>query len=205
MENNLRKIIRETLSEIESKSMSLINEDCSISEDLRYHLDGGLGLCETIFRYGSDKHIDLINEVRRLYSSGAIQLSEDDLFVISTDAGEKAIFEGREVVLDLPFIDHEDLNEVKHKGKDVDLNKPFRTPSGPKKFAVYVKGKNGNIKKVTFGDPNLKIKNYDPKASKSFRARHKCSEKKDRETAGYWSCNVGRYADLLGLVSKNAW
>ena len=34
------------------------------------------------------------------------------------------------------------------------LNKPFRTPSGPKKFAVYVKDpKSGNVKIVRFGDP----------------------------------------------------
>jgi len=38
------------------------------------------------------------------------------------------------------------------------LNKPFRTPGGPKKFAVYVKNKKGNIVKVTFGDPARSIK-----------------------------------------------
>lgn len=31
------------------------------------------------------------------------------------------------------------LLETEHKGKKVKLNKPFRTPGGPKKFAVYVK------------------------------------------------------------------
>ena len=40
------------------------------------------------------------------------------------------------------------------------LNKPFRTPSGPKKFSVYVKNpKTGKIIKVNFGDPNMKIRN----------------------------------------------
>jgi hypothetical protein len=98
------------------------------------------------------------------------------------------------------------INEAEYKGKKVNLNKPFRTSGGPKKFAVYVKNpKTGNVKKVSFGDPNLKVRNRNPKAAKSFRARHKCSQKKDRTTAGYWSCSVGRYAKQLGLSSKNAW
>ena len=85
------------------------------------------------------------------------------------------------------------------------MNKPFRTSGGPKKFAVYVKSKSGGVKKVTFGDPKLKVKNANKKAAKSFRARHKCDQKKDRTTAGYWSCNVGRYSKQLGLASSNSW
>jgi hypothetical protein len=97
------------------------------------------------------------------------------------------------------------LEEAKHRGKNVKLNKPFRTSGGPKKFAVYVKSPSGNIKKVTFGDPNLRVRNRNKGAAKSFRARHRCDQKKDRTTAGYWSCNVGRYAKQLGLSSKNSW
>lgn len=85
------------------------------------------------------------------------------------------------------------------------LNSPFRTSGGPKKFAVYVKTPKGTIKKVTFGDPNLKVRNRNAKAAKSFTARHKCSQKKDRTTAGYWSCHVGRYAKKLGLKSSRTW
>jgi UDP-2,3-diacylglucosamine pyrophosphatase LpxH len=51
----------------------------------------------------------------------------------------------------------------------------------------------------------LKVKNANKKAAKSFRARHNCAQKKDRTTAGYWSCNVGRYAKQLGLSSSNSW
>ena len=48
------------------------------------------------------------------------------------------------------------------KPKNRKLNKPFRTPKGPKKFAVYVKDpKTGNIKIVRFGDPNMEIKRDD--------------------------------------------
>jgi hypothetical protein len=107
--------------------------------------------------------------------------------------------------LDAPVYEEEEINEAEYRGRNVDLNKPFRTPGGPKKFAVYVKSPKGNVKKVTFGDPGLRVRNKNKKAAKSFRARHKCDQKKDRTTAGYWSCNVGRYAKQLGLSSSNSW
>ncbi len=37
------------------------------------------------------------------------------------------------------------------------LNKPFRTPGGPKKFSVYTKNEKGNVVKVNFGDPIMEI------------------------------------------------
>jgi hypothetical protein len=73
---------------------------------------------------------------------------------------------------------------------DKPLNKPFRTPDGPKKFAVYVKNDKGNIVKVNFGDPNMEIKRDDPERRKSFRARHDCANKTDKTKAGYWSCKM---------------
>lgn len=97
------------------------------------------------------------------------------------------------------------LNEAEHRGRKVKLNKPFRTPGGPKKFAVYVKSKGGSIKKVTFGDPNMRVRNRSKARAKSFTARHKCSQKKDRTTAGYWSCHVSRYRKALGLSSSRTW
>ena len=75
-----------------------------------------------------------------------------------------------------------------YQGHKVTLNKPFRTPDGPKKFAVYVKNNKGKVIIVRFGDPNLSIKRDDPQKRKSFRARHKCDQKKDKTTPGYWSC-----------------
>jgi len=78
---------------------------------------------------------------------------------------------------------------AEYQGKKVTLNKPFRTPDGPKKFGVYVKNDKGNIVLVRFGDPNLSIKRDDPKRRKSFRARHKCdSDPGPKWKARYWSC-----------------
>ena len=72
------------------------------------------------------------------------------------------------------------------------LNKPFRTPGGPKKFSVYVKNEKGNVVKVNFGDPNMEIKRDDPKRRKSFRARHNCANPGPKTKARYWSCKQWR-------------
>ena len=74
----------------------------------------------------------------------------------------------------------------KNKGKK--LNKPFRTPGGPKKFSVYVKNDKGNIIKVNFGDPGLSIKRSNPGRRKNFRARHNCDNPGPKTKARYWSC-----------------
>jgi hypothetical protein len=82
------------------------------------------------------------------------------------------------------------IQEAEYKGRKVTLNKPFYTPDGPKKSSVYVKNGKGNVVKVNFGDPNMEIKRDNPSNRKSFRARHKCSEKKDKTTPGFWSCKA---------------
>ena len=66
-------------------------------------------------------------------------------------------------------------------------NKPRRTSGGSKKFVVKA-CKDGKEKIIRFGDPNMKIRKSNPKARKSFRARHKCDTAKDKMTARYWSC-----------------
>ena len=83
-----------------------------------------------------------------------------------------------------------------YQGKEVSLNDPVR--GGSKKFYVYVKSKKGNVKKVSFGDTGLSVKLKQRGARASFAARHKCSTKKDKTKAGYWSCNIGRYWKSLG-------
>ena len=69
-------------------------------------------------------------------------------------------------------------------------NKPKRTPGKSKKSAVLAKNKNGQVKLVRFGDPNMSIKKDQPARRKSFRARHKCGNKKNILSAGYWSCKA---------------
>lgn len=82
------------------------------------------------------------------------------------------------------------INEAEYRGRKVSLGKPFLTPGGPKKRSVYVKNAKGNVVKVNFGDPNMKIKKSNPKRRKSFRARHNCSNPGPRWKARYWSCRA---------------
>lgn len=206
---DLRELIKEALEEQLDKTL-ILTESVEISEELQYHIDNEISLTDNIFRAYSESYFNLVNEVRDLWNEGKINLNEVDTLMVESDLGKKVKIGNKYIYLDAPYVhetetDEDILAEAKHRGKNVKIGKPFRTSGGPKKFAVYVKSKSGGVKKVTFGDPKLKVKNANKKAAKSFRARHKCSEKKDRTTAGYWSCNVGRYAKQLGLSSSNSW
>jgi hypothetical protein len=201
---NIKDILLEYIENLEQPTL-VLKEDVEISAHLQYHIDNKLSLTNNVFRVYSEGYFNLVNEVRGLWEEGLISLNEEDTLMVESDLGETAQFEGEYVYLDAPVSVMEEINEAEYRGKNVDLNKPFRTSGGPKKFAVYVKSDKGNVKKVTFGDPNLRVRNNNKKASKSFRARHKCDQKKDRTTAGYWSCNVGRFAKQLGLSSSNSW
>lgn len=206
---DLRELIKEALEEHLDKSL-ILKENVEVSEALQYHIENGMSLTNNVFRVYSEGYFDLVNEVRNLYNEGKIDLNDEDKLMVESDLGKKVKIGKEYIYLDAPYVyetetEEDILAEAEHRGKKVNIGKPFRTPGGPKKFAVYVKSKSGGVKKVTFGDPKLRVKNANKGAAKSFRARHKCSEKKDRTTAGYWSCNVGRYAKQLGLSSSNSW
>ena len=91
-------------------------------------------------------------------------------------------------------IDENDLFEAEYQGRKVPLNKPMR--GDVKKFKVYVKDpKTGNVKKVNFGHggtsakrKTMRIRKSNPKARKSFRARHNCDNPGPKTKARYWSC-----------------
>jgi len=94
------------------------------------------------------------------------------------------------------------LNEAEYQGKKVPIGKPKRGGASGKKFYVYVMNK-GKVKKVSFGDSGgLSTKVNDPKARQAYAKRHHCERAKDKTTAGYWSCHIGRYWKSLG-GSKN--
>ena len=276
-----------------------------LSEGLQYHIDKKIPLFETVYRIGSEKHLSLIKEARKMYSRNIIDLCEEDEALIKTHLGEFALYEGESVPLDLPMLNEkegvphytkdgkewkgklhkmpdgslmsgnphdkngsgpngeseklyhkEDLNEdrkynqeellrldliarrrfdcdyekctdeqkaevlkdkvkvgvkealqeakkeideAEFKGKKVSLGKPKR--GGPKAYYVYVKD-GDKVKKVTFGSGGLRAKIKNKEARNAFAARHNCKDKKDRTKAGYWSCNLPRYAEALGLGAK---
>ena len=90
--------------------------------------------------------------------------------------------------------DETELFDAEYQGRKVPLNKPMRGDS--KKFKVYVKDpKTGNVKKVNFGHggtsakrKTMRIRKSNPKARKSFRARHNCANPGPKTKARYWSC-----------------
>lgn len=113
------------------------------------------------------------------------QLQEDPSF---TDEMWSTIFIDVDELGFEEYIDEESWAAEANKGKK--LNKPFRTPGGPKKFSVYVKNEKGNVVKVNFGDPNMEIKRDDPGRRKNFRARHNCENPGPKTKARYWSCKM---------------
>jgi hypothetical protein len=206
-----------------------------LSENLQYHLDKDIPLFESVFRIGSNAHLKLIKEARKMYSRNIIDLCEEDEHLIKTHLGEFALYKGEAVPLDLPMLNEKltiagkevekidkkgndpenwtviykdgskesylkTLNEAKKKKKKKDppLGKPKR--GGPKAYYVYVRDpKTKRIKKVTFGSGGLRAKIRNKKARNAFAKRHDCKNKKDRTKASYWSCNLPRYASMLGL------
>jgi len=145
------------------------------------------------YRVGSESYYKFFQEKRRLYVNGELNPTGFDKELLEGDIGEYAMYDGNPVPLDCPMMESE------YKGKDVELNKP--KVGGPKKYYVYVKDPStGNVKKVSWGDTTgLKVKLDDKEARKSFAARHDCANKTDKTKAGYWACNLPRYAKQLGL------
>ena len=173
-----------------------------VSENLQYHINRDIPLMESKFRIGSEAHLSLIKEARKLYSRGVLDLCEEDEGIMETHLGEFDLYKDTLVPLDLPMLNEvEQLDEkkkAKKKKKDPPIGKPKR--GGPKAYYVYVRDpKTKKIKKVTFGSGGLKAKIRNPKARKAFAKRHRCSEKNDRTKASYWSCRLPRYASQLGL------
>ena len=171
----------------EATTPMLLENMIVVSEALQYHLENDLSISNSVFRFGSDEYFNLVNEVRELYLAQKIKLNENDEFIILTEAGRTGVY----------------------KGKNVPLDSPKR--GGSKKFYVFVnsgrKNAEGRVvaKKIAWGDPKLSVKNQSDERRKSFLARHKCSEKTDKTTPGWWACNVHRYAKHLGLTSTKRW
>jgi len=186
-----------------------------LSEGLSYHIDKSLPIRESVYRPGSEMFFHFISEAKRCYRQGLFEVDAYDHDLLMSDIGEYGLWEGNVVPLDYPIPAELDtlneseefvpnLNDAEYKGKKVKLNKPQR--GGSKKFYVYVKNpKTGKIKKVSFGAKGMSVGLKDPKRRKSFAARHKCSEKKDKTKAGYWACRIGRCPHLFGGKTKYTW
>jgi hypothetical protein len=159
-----------------------------IKEAIEMHVEKKIPFSENVFRVGSENYFEFFRKARELHESGIVTFEGENKYLLEeTDIGLFAEYEGKMVPLDCPMCE-EELNEADYQGKDVKLNDPFRTPGGPRKFAVYTMGPNGKVVIVRFGDPNMEIKRDDPARRASFRARHGCDDPGPKYKAKYWSC-----------------
>jgi len=109
--------------------------------------------------------------------SEILDITETGDFIISGDDRFMRVVESLE------------LMEAEYHGRKVPLGKPMR--GDVKKSKVYVRDPStGNIKKVNFGDKNMRIKKSIPGRRKNFRARHHCENPGPRTKARYWSCRA---------------
>ena len=145
-----------------------------------------------------DDEPDFEFEMARNELSTAMDAIEDLLSILNEDTeGELPAWVQSKITKGVDYLDsvadymkgdNQKTAATKKKKKNPKLNKPFRTPGGPKKFSVYVKNDKGNIVKVNFGDPKRSIKRDNPERRKNFRARHNCDSPGPRWKAKYWSC-----------------
>ena len=131
------------------------------------------------------KIADLTKELKQLKTTKESQMRISD--IVSEEITLEDTQDFHEEFGYLAFSEDEgDLFEAEYQGRSVKLNKPMR--GDVKKFKVYVKNDKGNVVKVNFGDPDMKIKKSNPKRRKSFRARHNCDNPGPKTKARYWSC-----------------
>ena len=170
----------------------------NVSEELKYHVDNGIGLDDTVFRLGSDAHGKLFEEAKQYWDKGNMVLNGKSGFMAKNlEVGTKAIYKDRK----------------SGRTKKVKLDSPER--GGNKKFIVYRNSgrtdkETGSIvaKKIEWGDPNLSVNNDYQGAAASFWSRHQCDMKKkmDPNKAGFWACYAASlFGKQLGLKSTQPW
>jgi len=132
----------------------------------------------------------LSNEMKRLRDSIVDAIRDDETINSETVTNEVVLEDDQDFHEEYGYLafseDENDMFEAEYQGRNVKLNKPMR--GDVKKFKVYVKNEKGNVVKVNFGDPNMKIKKSNPARRKSFRARHNCDNPGPKTKARYWSC-----------------
>ena len=115
---------------IESVLKSYTKEKTVISEELQYHIDNSLSLTENVFRYGSPKYFDVINEARKLYSEGYHQWSEEEVELLESDRGRFFNYKGERLPFDFPMVNEQAFswdgtyaNEIDEQGADTSWSK----------------------------------------------------------------------------------
>ena len=198
-----------------SKKNESLNEDFSKEEidkilDIFEKEGGALGLDPLLKAFPDMTKKDIINQLKKMknikkHDDGDYIDSDglnENMYIKEEEMTDAEIKQLRKITGQLKnsakmhkgqaediegIISEDQLEEAEYRGRKVKLNKPMR--GDVKKFKVFVKDpKTGNVKKVNFGDPNMRIKKSNPKRRKSFRARHNCDNPGPKTKARYWSC-----------------
>ena len=163
---------------LEDQTTYEIFEDEDDNQVLRVELHRSLDSTE------ADELAESLNEKLKVMG-----LNEFDIEISTDEALDEETLEGDDFhsAYDVMwFNEDENLDEAEYRGRKVSLGKPMR--GDVKKFKVYVRKPNGNVVKVNFGDPNMRIRKSNPARRRSFRARHNCANPGPRTKARYWSC-----------------
>jgi hypothetical protein len=152
---------------------------------------------------GFDSFEEAVQELRHLTKQGVaegdeqlhpetLELIDEYIAKIEPDADRdemiQSVIRGSIHPSELEYALKDDVAEAEYQGRKVPLGKKMK--GDVKKSKVYVKNPQGNVVKVNFGDPNMKIKKSNPARRKSFRARHNCDNPGPRHKARYWSCRA---------------
>ena len=195
-----------------------------LSEGMKYHIKNKLPIRESVYRPGSLQFFNLIIEAKNAYKQNLFEADEDDHDLLTSDICEYGSYAHNVVPLDYPIPEEldmfSDLDEKRkrkskakkkqsgsyYKGRKVKLNKPARNSGNGGKFVVYVRDpKTKNIKRLTFGARGMSVGLKSAKRRKSFVARHRCKETKDKMSKRYWACRIGRYPHLFGGKQSYTW
>ena len=163
---------------LEDQTTYEIFEDEDDNQVLRVELHRSLDSTE------ADELAESLNEKLK-----AMGLNEFDIEISTDETLDEETLEGDDFhsAYDVMWFNEDDaLDEAEYRGRKVPLGKPMR--GDVKKFKVYVRKPNGNVVKVNFGDPNMRIRKSNPARRRSFRARHNCANPGPRTKARYWSC-----------------
>lgn len=170
--------------------------DIPVSEGLRYHIDNGIPLTQPVYRKFSEQYFLLLKEARDLFRSGKLIVCADSEWMLDGNLGKFGEWNGELVPLDFPMAMEDEDRIVKsaaeYKGRKVQTGKPRNIRKGEpgygkKQYVVFVMD-GDRVKRISFGDAKLRAKPSNPKARKSFRARHKCQQATDRTSRKFWAC-----------------
>jgi hypothetical protein len=89
----------------------------NISEEMKYHIDNNIAISEGLFRPGSKKYFDVVNEARKLRSNGLYENTIDNE-LLDSDLGKFFIYEGERLPLDFPMVNEQGEDTSWISGED---------------------------------------------------------------------------------------